>query len=160
MSEPPGLQENPPSSSTTTTLEPTITPAATWLPGSTEWNDNLRTLMLLCSLGIIGCFFLPWVQIFFGKPSGYELQQLPSDEVKLLWLIPLTAGVALFASIFRQSMVIACQAAGAMPYLALAYYYHELGQSIFEALQIGAYLTLICGVVLLIAPRLLKKLST
>jgi hypothetical protein len=108
-------------------------------------------------LALIGCFFLPWIKFIFGTPSGYELQQLPSDEAKLVWLIPATALVALVAAIAKQGVLVTAQIAGAMPFLALIYYRVKLGEELFQILQIGAYLSLALGVILFITPRFLEK---
>jgi hypothetical protein len=105
----------------------------------------------------MGCFFLPWINLLFGRPSGYDLQQLPSEEVKLVWLIPLTALLALFSAIAKTGVLTTSQIAGAMPFLALIYYRVKLGEELFQILQIGAYLSLALGAVLFIAPRFLDK---
>jgi hypothetical protein len=108
-------------------------------------------------LALAGCFFLPWIRFFLGTPSGYDLQQIPSDEAKLVWLIPGTALVALVAALTKKSVLVAAQSAGAMPFLALIYYRVKLGQELFQILQIGAYLSLALGAILFIAPRFLEK---
>lgn len=111
-------------------------------------------------MALIGCFFLPWIKFIFGTPSGYELQQLPSDEAKLVWLIPATALVALVAAIAKQGVLVTAQIAGAMPFLALIYYRVKLGEELFQILQIGAYLSLALGAILFITPRFLEKLKS
>lgn len=123
--------------------------------GSTT-DRSIYSVVALCSLCTIGCFFLPWIRILFTDLSGYQLQQLPSNGVKLLWLIPITSGIAFFAAFTKKSVCIASQMAGTMPALALLYYWAKLGGDIFQALRPGAYLTLILAAVLFIAPRRLK----
>jgi hypothetical protein len=152
MPEQSDLRETPYNAETAPTLKPIAEPQA-----QTGKDNSIRTVMSLCCLGIIACFFLPWIQLFLATPSGYQLQQLPSDEVKLLWLIPLTAAVALVAAVTGKSMAIAGQTAGAMPFMALIYYAAKVGQGLFQALQIGAYLTLLCAAVLCIAPHFLSR---
>lgn len=125
--------------------------------GAEDTNRTVYSIIGFCSIGIVGCFFLPWIRLLFSDISGYDLQQLPGDEIKLLWLIPITGAISLVASITKQSVVVATQFAGAMPYLALIYYYAKFGQDIFQALRAGAVITLILGAVLIIAPRFLKK---
>jgi hypothetical protein len=120
----------------------------------------IHSVIMVCSLALIGCFFLPWIKFLFGTPSGYQLQQLPSDEAKLVWVIPVTALIALVAALTKKSVLVAAQAAGAMPFLALIYYRVKLGQELFQILQIGAYLSLALGAVLFIAPRFLEKPKT
>ena len=105
----------------------------------------------------MGCFFLPWINFFLGRPSGYDLQQLPGDEIKLVWLIPLTALLALLSAVAKKGVLTTAQIAVAMPFLALIYYRVKLGQELFQIIQIGAYLSLALGAILFIAPRFLEK---
>ena len=145
------VEKNP---QTQTTPTPSPRPLA---PNESERNRNIHSIILVCSLALIGCFFLPWIKFLFGTPSGYDLQQLPSDEAKLVWLIPATALVALLAAMTKKGVLVASQAAGAMPFLALIYYRIKLGEELFQILQIGAYLSLVLGVILFITPRFLEK---
>jgi hypothetical protein len=126
-------------------------------PRESERNRSIHSIVLVCSLAIIGCFFLPWIKFLFGTPSGYELQQLPSDEAKLVWFIPGAALVALLAVIAKQGVMVTAQIAGVMPFLALIYYRIKLGEELFQILQIGAYLSLALGAILFIAARFLEK---
>jgi hypothetical protein len=119
---------------------------------------QIYSAIVVCSLALIGCFFLPWIDVFMGNSaSGYQLQELPSDEVKLFWLIPCGALLALLAAAVKQGVGPMSQIAGALPFLALLYYSVKIGQELFQALQIGAYLTLILGAALFVLPRFLKK---
>ena len=147
-----------------TDVEPTLqTPSApsdTTAPAvrpQSEGSSFLCSIIALCSLAIVGCFFLPWIAIFLGTPSGYDLQQLPSSEVKLIWLIPVTALIAFFSAIGRAGVLGTSQLAGAMPFLALIYYCFRHGTDLLHTLQIGAYLTLALGAILFILPRFLEK---
>jgi Na+-translocating ferredoxin:NAD+ oxidoreductase RnfE subunit len=122
-----------------------------------ECNGAVQVVIALCGLGIIGSFFLPWIVFFGSEPSGYQLQQIQTNEVKLLWLIPASAFIALVAAIAKQSVRTASQFAGIAPFLALLYYVMKFGQDIIKILRPGAYLTLFLGAVLLVAPYFLKK---
>jgi len=42
-------------------------------------------------------FFLPWVQLFGGNVSGFDLQKL-GDQQRLLWLIPIFCAITIPAS--------------------------------------------------------------
>ena len=99
---------------------------------------------------------MPWIPFFFSEVSGYQLQQIDSIEIKLLWLIPLTGFISLVAAIAKKSVCVASQLAGIMPFVALLYYGLKIGHELFNALRPGAYLTLFLGAVLFIAPRFLK----
>jgi hypothetical protein len=98
---------------------------------------------------MIGCFFLPWVSLLGGAPSGFELQKLPSNQVGYVWLIPGGALLACLAVVAKVGVRPAALVAGAIPYLALAYYCSQYGAVLLNSLQIGAWLTLIVAVVML-----------
>ena len=151
MSPQPGFEENPQTES-----QPNITN----VPRASAEADRIKTVhtfIAVCSLGIIGCFFLPWITLFLGAPSAYQLQELPTNEVKLLWFIPGTALLPLFALLAKQAVAPMSQIAGAAPFVALLYYVAKFGTDLFQSLQVGAYLTLLFGVVLSVLPHVLSK---
>ena len=123
-------------------------------------DQNIRTVISLCALGLMACFFLPWIKLLFADLSGYQLQQLPGDGVKLLWIIPGMALVALITAIANQQVANGSQLAGMMPFVALVYYRFKLGDDFFQALEIGAYVSLGLGAVLFFLPRFLSKPRT
>jgi hypothetical protein len=154
MSDQPTV-ENPPISES-----PTVVPIPSPDPKVAERNKQIPTAIALCALAMIGCFFLPWLNVFLGQAaSGYQLQQLPSDEAKLIWAIPAGGLLALLAAAanLKQGIATTSKLAGALPFLALLYYGVKIGQDLFQNLQIGAYLTLILGLALFVLPRFLKK---
>jgi hypothetical protein len=151
MSEQTDLQQSPPPEFKTTASSHQES------ANEADQDKSIYSVIALCSLGIVACFFLPWIRLLFADLSGYQLQQLPSDTAKLLWLIPLTGFISVVASITKQSVGTAAQFAGVMPFLALLYYGSKIGRDISDILRPGAYLTLLLAAVLLIAPRFLKK---
>jgi hypothetical protein len=146
-----GSEQNPPSQPATTS------PVSATTTTTSEANDAPRLLIILCSLGLIGCFFLPWISIFLANPSGFQIQQLSGTDAKLVWFIPLGGLLALFAAATKQSVASAARVAGLVPFLSLLYYWHELGDGFFQALLIGAWLTLIVAAILFILPSFLTK---
>jgi len=122
-----------------------------------ESDGNLHYVIGLCSLALIACFFLPWIRLFLITPSGYQLQQIPNSEIKLLWLIPGAALFALLATVTKKGVSTTSQLAGVMPFVGLVYSRYKLGEGLFELLQVGAYLALFLGVVLFVIPRFLTK---
>jgi hypothetical protein len=139
---------------------PTATPTPSPDPKVAEWNKQIHAAISLSALAMFGCFFLPRLNVFLGQTaSGYELQQLPSDEAKLIWAIPARGLLALLAAVanVKHGIEVTSQLAGALPFLALIYYGVKIGQDLLPILQIGAYLTLILGVALFVLPRFLKK---
>jgi hypothetical protein len=122
-----------------------------------QWNRNVRFLIGLCCVLIIGSFFIPWIQLIFGPLSGFQIQQLPSDEAKLVWAIPVAALGALFAIATKTGISCTSMIVGAMPFIALAYYFQKLGQGFFQALQMGAWVTLCLGAALFVLPFFRQK---
>ncbi len=121
-----------------------------------ESNETIRRLCGICAVAMIGCFFLPWIALFDGGLSGFQLQQLPSNDAKLVWLVPCGGFLALLAVAAKQGVAPASQMAGGIPLLALIYFRLKMGEGFFQALQIGAYFTLLLGAALLVLPRFLK----
>jgi len=112
-------------------------------------------LVNLCALGLGVSFFLPWANVLFGTLSGFELQKA-GDEQRLLWLIPIFCVITILAGITKRSQKVVGEIAGALPFLAGAYWYYKLGSDLFHILTYGAFLSLICGAALLILPRKAK----
>lgn len=125
--------------------------------GTDATNAAIHSLVGLSSVGIIGCFFLPWIRILFSDASGYDLQRLPADGVKFLWVIPITAAIALVSAVTKQTVRGAGLFAGMMPFLVLYFYGSKIGKGIFDAMRPGAYLTLLLAAVLLVAPQFLRN---
>ena len=145
------VEENPQSETI-----PAHSPAPV-VPQESERNKTIYHIVGLSSLGLMGSFFLPWIKFLMATPSGYDLQQIPSEEAKLIWIIPITALLALVATIIKKGVSSFSQIAGAMPFLALMYYRVKLGAGFFQILQIGAYLSLALAAILFVAPRFLEK---
>ena len=115
-----------------------------------------QIFMALCALGLIGCFFLPWISFLLATPSAYQLQEIPAMEIRLLWLIPVTA-LCLFCSILmKRGVRLAALIAGATPFLTLLYYLAKYGADLFQSLRVGAVLTLCLAGLLLILCGFLK----
>ena len=119
MSDQPTVENHPPAESPTALSTPSLAPKVA------ERNRQIHAAIVVCSLALIGCFFLPWINVFLGQTaSGFQLQQLPSNEVKLIWAIPIGGLLALLAAAAnaKQGVATASQLAGASPFLALLYY--------------------------------------
>jgi hypothetical protein len=125
--------------------------------GQGNQNINLTRTQLtnLCAAGLAGGFFLPWVQFFGANISGFDLQKM-GDEQRLLWLIPISCAITIFAGITKHSQKIAGQLTGALPFAVGVYWYAKLGSDMFHILTYGAFLSLAFGAALFILPRKAK----
>jgi hypothetical protein len=149
MQEQPVVDEK--SANESVTPSPIATPVI-----SVDPNKNIYNLLIVCSLAMIGCFFLPWIGIFLGDPSGYQLLQVDEGPAKLVWLIPFAALLSLLATITKQGVAPVAQLAGGIPFVFLIYCLVHIGSDVFQALEIGACFTLFLGAIMLVAPRFLK----
>ena len=109
-------------------------------------------LVNLCALGLGISFFLPWANIFGGNISGFDLQKAGGGQL-LLWSIPIFSAITIIAGMTKRSQQIAGQLSGALPFAVGVFWYMKLGQDMFQVLAFGAYLSLACGLALLILAR-------
>ena len=105
---------------------------------------------VLLALGLLFAFFLPWVRLFFFRGSGYDVGIHLSGKSQLVWLFPVMAVAVIVAAIQSIRTGVICLAAGALPYVALAWGASRLKGDVFRVLTIGAYLSLLFGAGLLV----------
>lgn len=111
---------------------------------------DLTPYLVLCAGALCASFFMPWITLLLGHPSGFDLQKL-GDLHKLYWAIPLFSGVAIFAALTKKSQRTAAQIAGAVPYAILLYWMAKFESDYAKLLQnldYGAYVALISGAAL------------
>jgi hypothetical protein len=146
-----------------TETKPTNSTAESKSGGGQSVTLNSRHLISFCAVGLIICFFLPWISfLFWGKPSGFDLAKAGSKAegnavaLVFLWAIPFCSLVTVLAGMAKQSQKNIAQFTGALPFAALsvALYFH--GSNLMKALEFGAYVSLVLGLVLFILPRRLK----
>jgi len=114
-------------------------------------DPSKQIFMALCALGLVGCFFLPWISFLLATLSAYQLQEIPATEIRLLWLIPVTALCLLGSILMKRGVRLAALIAGVTPFLALLYYLAKYGADLFQSLKVGAVLTLCLAGLLLIS---------
>ena len=145
-----------PRTETTPATTPSETPVAAAVPEKPS--IDLSPYLILCAAGLAASFFMPWVKMFLGHPSGYDLQQL-GDAHKLYWSVPVFAAVAIVAALTKKSQRTAAQVAGAVPYVILIYWMAKFESHYTDLLQnldYGAYVALVCGGVLEFLGRRVK----
>ena len=109
-------------------------------------------LINLCAAGLGVSFFLPWANIFGANVSGFDLQKAGDGQL-LLWAIPIFCLITIVAGMTKRSQQIAGQLTGTLPFVFGVFWYMKLGQDMFQVLAFGAYLSLACGLALLILAR-------
>jgi hypothetical protein len=131
----------------TTPTSPTI--------GQESVSLSLHHLVSLCAAGLVVCFFMPWIKILFGRPSGLELAKQGEVWI-LLWAIPFMGVITVLAGIAKINVREVAQVTGALPFAALMGPVFQHGKEIFSLLDFGAYAGLGLGLALLILPHRLK----
>ncbi|PIP06963.1 MAG: hypothetical protein CO012_03455 [Syntrophobacterales bacterium CG_4_8_14_3_um_filter_49_14] len=117
----------------------------------------LQKTQIICAIGLFISFFLPWVKLFFFTGSGYDLAANLGGEASLAWLIPLSSIAVVAVAFYEQSTrtnsfgKISSIIAGALPFVGLLYGLSQIGKDLFEVLAIGAYLSLIIGLILILS---------
>lgn len=109
----------------------------------------------LCAIGLLASFFLPWTHILGQGISGYDLQKL-GEKQRALWLIPAFSVFTIFAAKTKRCQKVIAQLSGALSFCVLAYWLNQLGSDLLRHLSFGAWLSLICGLALIILPHRLK----
>ena len=79
-----------------------------------------------------------------------------SGNQKWLWTIPVFCLITIFTAPINRCQKISAQLTGAIPFCALAYWLNQFGSDLLRALGFGAWLSLLCGLALLILPHRLK----
>ncbi len=104
----------------------------------------------IAAVGMCVAFFMPWLTIMGLGVAGNTLGQIGS-EGQAAWIVLVLAGLSAvthFAAPLRPLNVVA----GIAPFAMLFYYANKMGEELFKALGVGAWVTLGCGLVLVFAP--------
>lgn len=128
-----------------------------------------------CALTLVVAFFLPWVSVFIVSVNGLDLatgggsladlgRQASSKHGQdwywyLLFLVPLLAALHLVLALrFDRYHKALAVATGAVPVALFAYALARSGGKLFNFLGIGAWLTVIAGIVMfLLALGVIKR---
>ena len=117
-------------------------------PSQSPIARNLPTFIACVAMAI--AFFMPWLTFFGLGVSGNSMGQI-GGEGQLAWgvfILAVLAGVMHLVSPSKLFNVLA----GVVPFALLFYYASKMGKDLFQVLGPGAYLTLISGLVLVVAP--------
>ena len=106
----------------------------------------------LCALALMIFFFFPWAQVpfFFVNISGYTLGKIGSYG-NWAWLSPAGGVGVIIVGLLGEERLqrVIGLITGAMPLVALLYGLSEIGQELFHFLAIGAYCSILAGILLI-----------
>jgi hypothetical protein len=111
--------------------------------------SNFTKVEISCAASIIIFFFLPWAQFMGLSASGYNLGDFGS-YANLVWLIPGSSVLLIILAVNGKDLKIVGILTGVLPFLGLLYGFSEVGGDLFQILGIGAYLTLISALILVL----------
>jgi hypothetical protein len=117
---------------------------------------NMSQAVNICAAGLLICFFLPWIDVFLGKPSGFDFAKHEGGRALLFWSIPIFCGLTILANITKRSPKIVAQLTGTLPFAVLTYGLYHVGKDLMQLLEVGAYAGLALGLLLFILARQLK----
>ncbi|HBJ88117.1 MAG TPA: hypothetical protein DDZ88_30540 [Verrucomicrobiales bacterium] len=111
--------------------------------------DNMPSF--IASLGICAAFFMPWLTVMGGLGvSGNTLGRI-GNVGQAAWIVFVLAAISALTHFARPAKPLNV-VAGLAPFALLFYVASKMGSELFQILGIGAWLTLGCGLVLLVAP--------
>ena len=125
----------------------------------------------ICALGLIIFFFFPWISIGgFISFAGYEIPDIAKGLGQfaalgsrtgkvdpqiylyyLLYLIPIFSVLTIIFGMTDKTTKITGLIAGTTPIAALIYALSQIGSDTFEGMAIGAWLTLLTAIAMLLA---------
>lgn len=99
----------------------------------------------------IASFFLPWVTFLGTELTGAAIQSnFPS--YRLIWIVPLLAGITLLFNVARVPLEIVRRISGLCPFVILAVAINRLGSELLNELHYGAWFGLLAGALLTLLP--------
>jgi hypothetical protein len=111
--------------------------------------SRTSAILMLCAFGLVMSFFLPWVTLLGNSRSGFDVQKA-AEGLQVHWLIPGLATLAVIAAFNGRGQRLPALLAGAMPFLAAAFWFNEVGPDLLKLLGYGAYLSLGFGAALIL----------
>jgi len=105
----------------------------------------------IASLGMCAAFFMPWITVMGGIGIAGNTIGASGSEGRLVWAILILAGLSALLHLFRPVKALHV-VAGLAPFALLAYFVSKSSNDLIQAMSIGAWMTLVCGIVLLAVP--------
>lgn len=117
---------------------------------------NVSTVVALCAALLLGCFFLPWMNVIFARPSGFDFAK-EGGPYSAFWLLPFCCVVTFFAALSKSSVRVSAQITGCLPFVILVFGFYQIGAGFPKFLEVGAYFGLVLGLGLLVITARLKE---
>lgn len=127
---------------TETIVEPTASPQ--------NVSFHRSHIIVMCSSVVGVSFFLPWVNVLWAHPSGFDFTK-GGGNATMLWAMPVFAVISCGAGLGKNYKV-AGQLCAAIPFVILAYGYSQ-EHNILQGLAAGAWIGLIAAAILGVAAR-------
>lgn len=108
---------------------------------------NSKLLKPWLAFGLLGSFFLPWINVSSTYLSGYELL-LDETYRKVYWffiLVPLSSIMLVIYYRFTMKIKVLSFLTGITPYLVIVLSFIFSNESLFVMLSLGAYVSLCLG---------------
>jgi hypothetical protein len=129
----------------------TSSPSSTaQLPPNPSTN-TCRNITSIAAAVLVASFFAPWATFFGENVSGLDIQK-HFESYKFVWLVPMSALVALVLNIAGLRTAFVRRAAGGAPVAILIYSLNKFGSDFFQLMAWGGWLALAAGIVLIIVP--------
>jgi len=110
----------------------------------------LQKIEVILAIALLISFFLPWAKVFFFTGSGYNIGVHLGGEAKFVWAIPGAAIAIIGFAFYIVDTKVMSIITGILPFVVFGRVYSELGKDLFQILAIGAYISLIAGVLLIL----------
>jgi len=110
----------------------------------------LQKVEVILAIAMLIAFFMPWGRILILTFSGYEIFVQAEGYDNLIWLLPALPIAIIIMTFFEKNARDEVVFAGIFPFAILYDYYSKMGNDLFQVMQIGAYITLVVGVLLIL----------
>lgn len=99
---------------------------------------STANVITICSIGLVVCFFLPWIDLLFAKPSGLELAK-EGDPYILLWVAPVFGVITCISAVSKQQLRTIASLTGIIPFVILIIGVYNMGPDLLKRLGGGGY---------------------
>jgi hypothetical protein len=127
---------------------PVRSPAA---PTSGSSPKLQHTLVAVGAATLCFSFFLPWVKLLGAGLNGLDIQK-HFESYRLVWLMPVLAIGVLLLNLAGLTTGGIRRFVGLCPFAILAYAMSQLGVELLKEIQVGGWLALLAGAVLILIP--------